>query len=106
MRTRPSGEEEITRLLKERVKFYEAFLELKTIDEVREFLNDLLTPGEIEIFVDRWWIARLIEAEKMAPKAIIDLVKASSGTVTRVSNTFKSGGQGYRRVIARINGHE
>ena len=38
----------------------EALLSLETTREVREFLEDLCTPAELEAMVDRWRVAQLL----------------------------------------------
>jgi TrpR-related protein YerC/YecD len=39
----------------------EALLSLETAGEVKQFLEDLCTPAEIEAMVDRWRVAQLLE---------------------------------------------
>lgn len=81
-----------------------AFLALKTSDEARRFLRDLLTPDEIEEFANRFRTAELLS--KKVPYAVIERETGlSSTTVARVSKWLNGTEGGYRNVIARLHHH-
>lgn len=82
---------------------YDAFAELETAEEVQRFLTDLCTPGEIEEFVDRWWIVRLLD-QKMQQSKISQIASVAPATVTRVRRSLNYGANGYRIVLDRLKG--
>lgn len=80
---------------------YKSFLTLKTEDEVRQYLRDLLTVSEIREFADRLWIAKMLD-ENCLYKQINVETKASSRTIARVNRWLKDGRNGYRLVLGRL----
>lgn len=82
----------------------DAFLQLRTREEVRVFLADLCTPSEVRAFVERWKVVRLLEQGK-SYREIADLAGASTTTVTRVSRFLREMPyRGYRLVLDRLGG--
>jgi TrpR-related protein YerC/YecD len=80
---------------------YRALLLLKTEEECADFLRDLLTDEEIEDFVSRWKIARMLD-EKVSYEEIQNITKRSSTTVARVSKWLKKSKSGYRIILDRL----
>jgi TrpR-related protein YerC/YecD len=80
---------------------YEAFLHLKTTEEVKRFLRDLCTRHELRMLVDRWWIVRLLD-QNVPHKDIVEIANVSETTVSRVSNCLDDGDNGYRLVLGRL----
>lgn len=78
----------------------EAFLSLRTADEVKAFLRDLCTFNEIAELAQRWQIARLL-AEGLSYREIAARAGASTATVTRVNQWFQHGMDGYRTALER-----
>lgn len=86
----------------EKEKFLaQAFLQLKTEEEVSNFLRDLMTIGEIEEFANRLEIARLL-LKKRSYKAIAKSTGVSTTTVTRVAHWLFRGCGGYRKVFEKL----
>lgn len=84
---------------------YEALGSLQTTDEIRRFLADLCTPGEINAFAERWAIARLLDAGELGYREISAATGASTTTVARVARFLKQERhQGYRIVLDRLEG--
>lgn len=84
---------------------YKAILLLKTEDECRRFLGDLLTKSEIEEFANRWQVAQMLD-EKMPYEQIEQRTGMSTTTIARISKWLsgKLGKlKGYRLVLNRIN---
>jgi len=79
-----------------------ALLSLRTPDEARRFLRDLLTPEEIEEFAKRFQAAEML-AEQVPYSAIEKKTGLSSTTVARVSKWLNGKEGGYRRVISRMH---
>lgn len=79
----------------------EAFLALKTPDEVYGFLLDVCTIREIHDMAQRLAVARLLAAGEHYSR-IQHVTGASSTTISRVSRCLHYGADGYRTVIDRI----
>ena len=79
----------------------EAVLALKSPDEARRFLRDLLTEGEIEEFAKRLQTAALL-SEKVPYSSIVRQTGFSSTTVARVSKWLHHGTGGYKTVLTRV----
>ena len=56
---------------------FRAFLTLRTPAEVRQFLQDLCTPSEVEAMVDRWRTAALLR-EGRSYREISDITASAS----------------------------
>ena len=82
----------------------QALLSLKTADEARRFLRDLLTPEEIEEFSKRFQTAVLL-SEKIPYSVIEKKTGLSSTTVARVSKWLNGKQGGYRRAISKLHHH-
>lgn len=80
-----------------KIKLYDIITQLKTPEEVEEFLKDLCTNKEIEQMAQRIKAAELI-AEGKTYNQITDELDISSATIARVSQALKYG-NGYKRFI-------
>jgi TrpR-related protein YerC/YecD len=78
----------------------EAFVSLRSTDEVKRFLRDLCTRAELEALAHRWLIARLLE-EGLSYLAVAERAEASTTTVTRVSQWLHHGAGGYQVALER-----
>ena len=83
---------------------FKAILMLKTEDEVRRFLGDLLTEAEIKEFGNRWQVAQMLD-RKIAYETISQKTGMSSTTIARISK-WLSGElgklKGYRLVLNKM----
>lgn len=80
-----------------------AILQLKTEEDVRRFLTDLCTPGEIKDFGERWLIARLLAKGGMSYREISAETGASTTTVGRVARFLEQEPHhGYKAVLERM----
>ena len=80
-----------------------AFLLTKNKEELRRFLIDILTPGEIKAFAERWAIARLLDDGNLSYREIAARTGASTTTVGRVARFLsQEPHQGYRLVLDRL----
>lgn len=86
---------------KENRQLIEAILSLKTTDETRRFLRDLMTEGEIIEFAKRLEAARLLSRD-VQYNAIIEKTGLSSTTIARVSKYLKGSLGGYRLVLNNL----
>lgn len=80
---------------------YSAFLSLKTDDECRRFLRDLLTEAEIGEFANRWKVARMLD-KNVPYELIAEKTGMSSTTIARVSKWLNNGKGGYKLMLKRL----
>jgi TrpR-related protein YerC/YecD len=86
---------------------FQAFLELNSREEVKDFLADLCTPAEVRAFVERWHVARLLDKGDLSYREIAEKARSSPTTVVRVARFLKEMPyQGYRRVLDRLAAKE
>jgi TrpR-related protein YerC/YecD len=81
-----------------------AILALKTADETRRFLRDLMTEAEIKEFSNRLQAARML-SQKIPYSAIVKTTGLSSTTVARVSKWLNGPLGGYKTILNRIHHH-
>lgn len=79
-----------------------AILKLRTEDEVRLFMRDLLTNSELETLALRWKVAKMLD-QGLPYTQIERETGASSATIAKVSEYLKYGNDGFRLVLDRIN---
>lgn len=82
-------------------RLYRALLSLKTPDESRAFLEDILTPGELEDVVQRLEVAHVL-AQGGTYEAAAQQTGASATTISRVRRALYRGAGGYRIVLDRL----
>lgn len=87
---------------KENKQLLKAILALKTNDEARRFLRDLMTEGEIVEFARRLKAAEML-TEGIPYTTIEQETGLSSTTVARVAKWLKGKEGGYRTIISRIH---
>lgn len=75
-----------------------ALLALKSRDQARRFLRDLLTENEIIEFGNRWRAAILLD-KKVSYFAIAQETGLSSRTIARISRWLSKGMGGYRSLL-------
>ena len=81
----------------------EAFLALRTAEEVRRFLHDICTPGEIAELADRWRVARLLDEGRQSYRDIHASTGVSVTTVGRVARFLQQEPyQGYKLALERL----
>jgi TrpR-related protein YerC/YecD len=78
----------------------DAVLVLRTRDEVRRFLRDLCTVGELEALAHRWQIAGLVDSGR-SYLDVAETVHTSTATVTRVAHWLRHGAGGYALALER-----
>src|SRR5205085_9902824 len=73
---------------------------LRNPGELKRFLRDLCTLGELEALAHRWQIVRLLD-EGTPYLEIAARVHTSTATVTRVAQWLRHGAGGYALALAR-----
>ena len=79
----------------------EALLCLENSQEMKQFLEDLCTPAEIEAMVDRWRGAQLVD-QGYSYLDIREITGVSVTTTGRVARFMEMGTGGYRTVLDRL----
>ncbi len=80
--------------------FCEVLLRLKTKDEIRDLLKDLLNRQERIMLVRRLQVADLLIRE-MTYREIQERLGVGSATIARVDRWLHFGRNGYRRALAK-----
>ena len=83
----------------------EALLSLQSTQEVRQFLEDLCTPAEVEAMVDRWRVAQLVD-QGYTYRDIREMTEVSVTTIGRVARFMEHGEGGYRTALDRLENQE
>lgn len=79
----------------------EALLSLRSVEEMRAFLDDLCTPAEREAMRDRWCVVpHLIAGEPY--REIHEDTAVSVTTIGRVARCLDQGAGGYRLAAKRL----
>lgn len=79
----------------------EAMLALNTMEECRDFLEDLCTVAERAAMSQRVEVAMLLY-DGMIYRDISEETGASSATISRVNRCLNHGSDGYKSVLSRI----
>ncbi len=82
-------------------KLIQAILAIKTDDEAKRFLRDLMTEKEIEEFSNRLKAAEML-TENIPYSAIVEKTGLSSTTVARVAKWLHGSEGGYRLILKRL----
>jgi TrpR-related protein YerC/YecD len=83
----------------------EALLSLESAQEVRQFLEDLCTPAEVEAMVDRWRVAQLVD-QGYSYRDIREMTEVSVTTIGRVARFIEHGTGGYRTALDRLENQQ
>jgi TrpR-related protein YerC/YecD len=78
----------------------EAFLAMRTEDELVRFLRDLCTRSELEALAHRWQIVQLLD-DGLPYLDVAEKAHASTATVTRVAQWLRHGTGGYETALGR-----
>ena len=87
---------------KENKRLIQAILAIKTSNEARRFLRDLMTEKEIKEFAKRLKAAEML-TEKIPYLVIEKKTGLSSTTVARVAKWLKGKEGGYRIIISKLH---
>ena len=88
------------------IKGYEllekAILSLENKEDVKKFLEDLMTIKEVSDLAQRMLVAKML-SEQIVYSKIADETGASTATISRVNRSFRYGAGGYRAVLEKID---
>ena len=82
-------------------KLYEAILSLNTVDECKQFLEDLCSISEIMAMEQRFQVASCLH-KGIIYNDILAATGASSATISRVNRSLQYGKGGYDLVFSRV----
>ncbi len=80
---------------------FKAVLQLETIEECRNFFNDLCTISELKSMSQRMEVALMLKDKKVYTD-IAAKTGASTATISRVNRCINYGSDGYNLVIERM----
>ncbi len=87
------------------IKGYEllekAILSLKTKEDVKNLIEDLMTIKEVSDLAQRMLVAKMLSEQTVYSK-IADETGASTATISRVNRSYRYGAGGYRTVLEKI----
>lgn len=78
-----------------------AFMTLKTEEELRDFLEDVMSTKEVLDISQRIVVAKML-AEQTVYSKIAEETGASTATISRVNRSFAYGTGAYKTVIERL----
>jgi len=84
-------------------RLFEAILELKDLDECYRFFEDLCTVAELKSLAQRLEVARMLQGSWTYGE-IAARTGASTATISRVKRSLNYGADGYKLILARLNG--
>ena len=79
----------------------QTFLSLKTIDEAKAYLRDLLSERDLRELAMRWEVAKKLDAG-IPFSEVQDEYKQSYTTITKINRWLKEGCGGYKMMIDRL----
>ena len=82
-------------------KLYEAILSLHTVEECKQFLEDLCSISELMAMEQRYQVASCLH-KGMIYNDILAATGASSATISRVNRSLQYGKGGYDLVFSRV----
>ena len=77
---------------------YRAILTLKTVEECKQFFDDLCTVTELQAMEQRFEVAKLLN-DGLIYNDILEKTGASSATISRVNRALLYGANGYTAVL-------
>jgi len=80
---------------------YKSILTLKTVEECRDFFQDLCTVSELCAIEQRIEVAMYLY-NGMIYNDILDRTGASSATISRVNRCLRYGAEGYQTILPRV----
>jgi len=86
---------------KEMKELFEVILQLNSAVEVKNFMRDLCTIGELEAMSERFQVVKLLRA-KTPYREIAKKTGSSTATITRIAHWLHHGMGGYELVLKRM----
>lgn len=87
--------------LKAEEALYEALSACRSKEEMKQLMQDLCTPNELQALSDRWKVVQPLCAE-VPYRTIYDQTGVSVTTIGRVARCLSEKSSGYRLIFERI----
>lgn len=84
---------------------FKGILKLETIEECRNFFEDLCTISELQSMAQRFEVALMLDKSEIYNE-ISAKTGASTATISRVNRSLNYGSDGYKLVIERLKEDE
>lgn len=84
---------------------YRAILTLKTVEECKQFFDDLCTVTELQAMEQRYQVAQYLDSG-LIYNDILEKTGASSATISRVNRSLNYGMGAYRIIFDRMKEDE
>ena len=84
-------------------QLFEAILSLNSMEECYEFFEDICTVNELRSLAQRLEVARMLK-EGVSYEKIVAVTGASTATISRVKRCLVYGADGYKKILARLDG--
>ena len=81
---------------------YRAILTLKTVEECKQFFDDLCTVPELKALSQRLQVAKMLSEHKVYSD-IVAATGASTATISRVNRSLNYGADGYTKIFERLD---
>ncbi len=82
-------------------QFYEAILNLESVEECKAFFHDVATVKEINDLAQRLQVAKMLK-KNYKYQEIEETTGASTATISRVNRFLKHGYGGYEKVLEKL----
>lgn len=86
---------------KKYMQFFNAILNLESVEECKRFFEDICTIKEINDLAQRMEVAQMLGQNKNYQE-ISNVTGASSATISRVNRCFTYGAGGYKEAIKKL----
>lgn len=86
-------------------QLFQAILLLKNEEECYQFFEDIATISELKALAQRMEVARMLQAGHIYDD-IVERTGASTATISRVKRCLNYGADGYKLVLARLEGEK
>lgn len=84
---------------------FQGILKLETIEECRNFFEDLCTISELQSMAQRFEVALMLDENEIYNE-ISAKTGASTATISRVNRSLNYGSDGYKLIIERLKKDE
>lgn len=98
--SKPGKEIQNEEYFKEIHFFYEIINSLKSAEEIKKFLKDILTKAELRMLKRRWHIARLLK-KGFSLRTVASKSKTSTQTVSKIKRIIEDGEGGLALALER-----
>ena len=85
--------------------FYKAVMSFDSVDDCKDFFDDIFTIQEMQAIAQRFEVACLLSEGKSYVE-VNKITSACTATICRVAKCINYGNGGYKKAIEKINGEK